>query len=99
MTWKLWLLPLLRRLQKGFLALANMDGKPALSVRDFQLTVERVIAVQKSFAGASGAVKAKAVGAWMLNEFSAVIDEYFIPALVTRAYDYAEAKGILPKSK
>ena len=93
---KFWLLPLLSSLQRGFLSLSKADGKPGLSVEDFKLTVAKIITIQKTFKGASGSVKAKAVGVWVLTTFGKAIDDYFIPALVARAYDYADKKGILP---
>lgn len=96
---KFWLLPLLSSLQRSFIRLSKADGKPGLSVEDFKLTVARIIAVQQSYKGASGSVKAKAVGNWVLLTFGHVIDDYFIPALVARAYDYADRKGILPAAE
>jgi hypothetical protein len=98
MTWKFWIIPFLNGLKRGFLKLSAADGKPGLSVKDFQLTVERIIIIQQTWKGASGGAKAKAVGQWLLQHAGPVIDEYFIPALVARAYDYADKKGILPPS-
>lgn len=98
MTWKLWLIPVLNSFKRGFLKLSKVDGKDGLSLKDFELTVKKIIQIQQTFKGATGTTKAKAVGQWLLQHAGPVIDEYFIPALVARAYDYADKKGILPPS-
>lgn len=95
-TWKFWLIPLLRFLAARFVKLSQADGKAGLTLADFQQVIQQVIEVQKSYKNATGLTKAKAVGAWLLHEFEGEINAYVIPALVSKAYETADLKGILP---
>jgi len=92
---KFWLIPLLRFLEARFLRLTQADGKPGLSVADFQQTVRQVIEINRTYQGKSGLTKAKAVGAWLFAEFEGEINTYLIPALVSKAYETATLKGLL----
>ena len=92
---KFWLIPLLRFLQSRFIRLTQADGKPGLSVADFQQTIKQVIEVNRTYQGKPGLVKAKAVGAWLFHEFEGEINTYIIPALVSKAYETASLKGLI----
>ena len=94
-SFKFWLIPLLRFIQARFLRLTQADGKPGLSVADFQQTIKQVIEVNRTYQGSSGLVKAKAVGAWLFHEFEGEINTYIIPALVSKAYETASLKGLV----
>lgn len=101
MNWKTILRPflsfLLSYLRERFIKLSQMDGRAGLSLDDFAQFVKSVKDIQARYKNQDGLFRAKAVAAWARNEFAGEINEYVIPILVSKAYEYAEKTGALPK--
>ena len=101
MNWKTLFRPflnfLLGYLRDRFIKLSQMDGHAGLSGDDFKAVVKQVAAIQTKYKGVDGMTRAKAVGAWVYQEFQGEITEYVVPILVSKAYEYADKTGVLPK--
>ncbi len=99
MNWKTILRPvlafLLRYLRDRFVDLSKADGNDGLTVGDFQAVVGKVKEIAKTYKKTSGLTKAKAVAEWAKTEFGPKVDEYVIPVLVSKAYEYADRTGLL----
>lgn len=97
MNWKTIFRPflsfLLSYLESRFVKLSRMDGHEGLSLDDFKAVVAKVREIQVKYKDADGITRAKAVGAWVYDEFQGEITEYVVPVLVSKAYEYAEKKG------
>lgn len=97
MNWKFFIAPILTFLQGRFIALSKADGKDGLTAEDFKIVVARVAKVAKDYKSAKGLFKAKSVASWVSDNYGNVVNDYVIPILVSKAYEYAERKGLLPK--
>ena len=101
MNWKTLLNPLLRfllsYLRDRFIKLSQMDGHAGLSADDFRVVVKKVVEINTKYKGVDGITRAKAVGAWVYDEFAGELTEYVVPILVSKAYEYADKTGELTK--
>ena len=101
MNWKTLFRPflnfLLGYLRDRFIKLSQMDGHPGLSADDFKVVVKKVGEIQAKYKNVDGMTRAKAVGTWVYDEFAGEITEYVVPILVSKAYEYADKTGVLPK--
>ncbi len=99
MNWKSIFQPfinfLLKYLVERFIQLSAANGKPGLQIDDFKILVQEIVQANKSYGNASGLTKAKLVGQWAIGEFGPRVDEYVMPVLVSKAYEWADKKGML----
>lgn len=84
-------------LRDRFIKLSQMDGHAGLSADDFKAVVKKVAEIQVKYKNTDGITRAKAVGAWLYDEFAGELTEYVVPILVSKAYEYADKTGALPK--
>ena len=77
------------------LQLSQLDGNPGLSPADFELLVSKV--QEKSLSTAKGIQKHQQVVDWMDNALGHKVPKILIGAIVVKAYDYAQGKGLLPQ--
>ncbi len=94
MNWPTFLRPLLafllRYLQERFVKVSQMDGHAGLSAEDFKAVVSKVQEMNVKYKNVDGITRAKAVAAWVYDQFEGEITEYVVPILVSKAYEYAD---------
>jgi|JI9StandDraft_2_1071091.scaffolds.fasta_scaffold08356_7 hypothetical protein len=86
--------PILTFLQSSFLALTKADGKPGLSVDDFNIILSWVLTASREFTDAkSGQQRAEYVREMLLRVFGGRVPSWTADILVYLAYAWAKRKG------
>lgn len=82
-------------IKSEFRRLSMCDGKPGLSMEDFNIFVATVASVHKDFSAHSGAAKSQKVVEMVSALFRGKVSDSFIQILVWLAYKYASKSGII----